>query len=1075
MIHLHVHSMYSLRDSIIRPEELADRIKELDMDAVALTDHGNLYGAINVYQALKAKGIKYIHGCEMYICDDTSIKEKGSKYAHLIILCKNETGRLNLNKLVSKSEHPSRKYVKPRIDFNLLREHKDGLIILSACMAGELSRLLSTNNYDGAYDLAKKYKDEFGEDYYIEIQSHDVAEQIQLNKKLISIANSLGIKYVVTTDAHYAKEEDHEYQSMHSFYGKDGEETYKDCYLQSEEEVRSKLYYLPKEYVNLAIQNTREVADKCNLEIPLSDPIIPPITTPPEFSSNKEWLQYLCEEGFRKKVKLHTLPPIKQMEYRKRYEYEIDSLERMGFIDYILLVYSYANITNKRGPSRGSGGGSLVCYLANITNIDPVEHGLYFERFIDVGALSLLESGEITKKELKIPDIDLDFASDACEDVLRFLYDKYGEPNVASIGKFTNSYTKAMVRDIGKTLDIPLKTTDAIAKSFGEFEIEDIDQMISGEVPVIDSAKEAIKYVKEFPELFKYVRRLSGLPKSFGLHACGRVISTRPLDEFLPSSYDANGIRFLQGDMHNVEDMGLVKIDVLGLRTINQLFDTLEQSGEPYDYIDPKKQDFSDEKVIDIFRNGKTTGIFQFSSNGMKNTLKKLDVRNLDDLSVANAMFRPGAMAYIDNFCRRRKGLEEFEYLHPDLKHILENTYGIIVFQEQLIEIGRYAGIHNPDLLRKATGKKNPALLAQVKPELHDKLIEKGWTEEQFDKLWEDMLAFARYSFNKAHSQSYALIAFLTAKQKAYYPAEFFAGLCNSYIGHSDYVRDTAYEIIDDMQKHGVRIFPFNFRHDHRKCLADHSGKVLGIHYAIPLIRDCNELVAEILYRFSDSKYEDFWQLATQLIGAGMQRSQLEILIKLGFFSEEYGNTRKLLKIMDVLDVLKFGRAKLLSDENLATIDVCGADVDKYLIRVGANGNTLKRSKIANIEGLLHELESAVRDADVEELSVRQRADFQRQYLGFVSFATNDPKDRWTVYVHAVNPVYRRSDKKQFGYSVCVQSIGTGKQSKMTVMNNVYNKAPVKAGDVISIVNPGGWSNERGYFNLNKYCIVREH
>lgn len=1072
MIHLHVHSMYSLRDSIIRPEELADRIKELNMDAVALTDHGNLYGAINVYQALKAKGIKYIHGCEMYICDDTSIKEKGSKYAHLIVLCKNETGRLNLNKLVSKSEHPSRKYVKPRIDFNLLREHKDGLIILSACMAGELSRLLSTNNYDGAYDLAKKYKDEFGEDYYIEIQSHDVAEQIQLNKKLISIANSLGIKYVVTTDAHYAKEEDHEYQSMHSFYGKDGEETYKDCYLQSEEEVRSKLYYLPKEYIDLAIQNTREVADKCNLEIPLSDPIIPPITTPPEFSSNKEWLQYLCEEGFRKKVKLYTLPPIKQMEYRKRYEYEIDSLERMGFIDYILLVYSYANITDKRGPSRGSGGGSLVCYLANITNIDPVEHGLYFERFIDVGALSLLESGEITKKELKIPDIDLDFASDACEDVLKFLYDKYGEPNVASIGKFTNSYTKAMVRDIGKTLDIPLKTTDAIAKSFGEFEIEDIDQMISGEVPVIDSAKEAIKYVKEFPKLFKYVRRLSGLPKSFGLHACGRVISTRPLDEFLPSSYDANGIRFLQGDMHNVEDMGLVKIDVLGLRTINQLFDTLEQSGEPYDYIDPKKQDFSDEKVIDIFRNGKTTGIFQFSSNGMKNTLKKLDVRNLDDLSVANAMFRPGAMAYIDNFCKRRKGLEEFEYLHPDLKPILENTYGIIVFQEQLIEIGRYAGIHNPDLLRKATGKKNPALLAQVKPELHDKLIEKGWTEEQFDKLWEDMLAFARYSFNKAHSQSYALIAFLTAKQKAYYPTEFFAGLCNSYIGHSDFVKESANEIVEDMRNFGVKILPFNFRNDHRRCFSDHNG---GIYYAIPLIKNCNENMAEILYEFKDAKHKHFWELATDLISTGIQKSQLEILIKLGFFSDEYGNPKKLLKIMDMLNILNFGELKMINDNKIQQISLPNVDVDKYINKIGANGKPLRCGKIMNIDALLSELEEAIINTDIDDFSYSEIAEMQKFYMGFISFATNNPDERWIIYIHDIVPARRRSDKKQFGYSILAQSIGSGKQTRMTIVNSVYKNNPIEAGDIVRIINPGGWSNERGYFRLNKYIAIERN
>lgn len=398
--------MYSLRDSIIRPDELANRLQELGQGAVAITDHGGSLGGISLYKKLKKAGIKYIHGCELYVCDDVSVKDKNNRYYHLVALCKDDIGRLNLNKLISMSEHPDRKYYKPRVDFNMLDKYGDGLILLSACLAGEVSQALLCDDYAHAKEVALRYKNRFGVDYYLEIQSHRDPEQQKVNCECAKLANETGISLVVTTDAHYLLELDKDYQNKYAFNGsyKEDGEAYVDCFIQTEDEVRARLQYLDSAVVDEAIANTHKIADRCNVEMPLSAPIMPHVDVPSGYKSSREWLESLCEDGFKNKLRIDELEPEKQVEYRARCKYELDSLERMGFLDYILLVYSYANVARRRGIARGSGGGSLVCFLTNITNIDPVEHGLYFERFIDVGAIARLEAGEITAKELKIPD-----------------------------------------------------------------------------------------------------------------------------------------------------------------------------------------------------------------------------------------------------------------------------------------------------------------------------------------------------------------------------------------------------------------------------------------------------------------------------------------------------------------------------------------------------------------------------------------------------------------------------------------------------------------------------------------------
>lgn len=1098
MVHTHLHTMYSLRDSIIRPEELAKRLKEIGQTAVAVTDHGSSLGGVSIYQLLKANEIKYIHGCEVYICDNISEKDKDSKYYHLVLLCKNDKGRINLNRLISLSNRPENFYYKPRIDFKMLSEHKDGILVTSACIAGEIGRTI-LSDYQQARETALKYKAEFGNDYFLEIQAHTDNEQIQVNKAVVQLAKELDIPVVVTCDAHYVYEKDRKYQSKYAFGGsyKEDEESYIDCFVQSETEVRERLAYLPQEIVDTAIRNTDIIADRCNVEMPISAPIMPEVKVPAEFKTSKEWLISLCESGAKAKLNFNIRDNKK---YSDRLDYEIDMLSRMGFLDYILLVYSYSHKGSIRGIARGSGGGSLVNYLTDITDIDPIEHNLFFERFIDVGAVTALESGEITAKELKIPDIDLDFSKNSCEDVLKWMHDTYGEDKVASIGKFGTNQTKGTIRDMCKVLDIPLETADKIAKSFGEYEIDEIVNMINGTIPIENSAKTAIGYVKSYPELFEYVQKLNGLPKSFGLHACGKIISVRDLDEFLPSCYDKSGIRFLQGDMHDVEDVGLVKVDVLGLRTLDAVYDTLEMSGESKEFLNTK-QDFTDDKVLDIFRNGDTVGIFQFSSAGMKQTLKKMDVRGIEDLSIANALYRPGSLKFIDDFCDRRQGKVSFEYLHPDLEPILNNTYGIMVFQEQLIQIGRMAGIHNPDLLRKATGKKNPKLLAQVKPELENKLKDRGWTQQQFDTLWEQMLEFAKYSFNKAHSSAYAILGYMTAKQKAYYPAEFYAGLCNSYIGKSEFVKEEADEIISDAEEHDIKIAPFNFRQDHRKCHVV-DGQIV---YAIPLIKDCSTACAEAVYECADKQYPNFFSLLSDLYSKGINKKQADIMIKLGFFAE-FGGAKFLMKVKTVFESLKDGDIKSItkakvSDSQFADIfnryckqtdkkwsftseEYERADKLSKLLQKKAktNGETAdtkttlesyERIKVAEhdkvMKNVLADIYTILLPLKEDDFSFKQKSSDSLDVLGFTHITTGKEADRRKLFVKSVVPLKNKESKSVWGYAIFTKSIGSGKNGRLTVPAKVYDTDNITKGDIIyatSVNKKGNW------WYLNDYSIL---
>ena len=1060
-VHLHLHSCYSLRDSIIKPDDLIARLGEIEQNAVAITDHGGSLGSVLLYKELKASSIKMIHGMEAYICDDAKIKDKDNRYYHLVLLCKNETGRINLNRLITISERPENKYYKPRIDFEILQAHKDGLIVLSACLAGEVSRLLQADNYDGAKAVVAKYKQAFGADYFLEIQAHNDPEQIEVNKKILQLAKVTNTESVVTCDAHYVYPDDKEYQNKFAFNGAYREQAggaYVDCFVQSEDEVRQNLSYLYESTVDRLIENTDSIAARCNVDIPLSAPIMPEIAIPEGYVSNTEYLMALCNEGFENVLKLSTLPDSLALVYQERYQYELDSLKRMGFVDYILLVHSYANITKRRGIARGSGGGSLICYLIGITQIDPVEHGLLFERFIDVGQLQALESGEISRNELKVPDIDLDFATDTLGGILHFLYERYGEDKVASIGRFGTNKTKGTIRDMAKVLGIDLKEADRISKAFDDYEIDDIDSMLSGDIPTIATADIAISYVIRYKKLFDYVRKLNGLPKSFGLHPCGKIIAIKDLDNYLPSCYGSDGVRYLQGDMHDTDSLGLVKVDVLGLRTLNQQFDTHELSKESDEFLSTK-QSMGDDKVMQLFRNTDTVGIFQFGSRGMQEVLKKMQVKNLDDLAIGNALFRPGPMQYIDEFCRRRTGHLKTEYIHSDLEPILSKTYGIMVFQEQLIQIGRMAGLRNPDLLRKATGKKDIKLMAKVKPELEAGLKLRGWSEKQITQLWKEMIEFSSYSFGKAHAYAYSMLAYLTAKQKAYYPVEFFVGLLNSFIGESSFVKDSADEIVSDIFKHNINILLFDYHNDHRRC----SVKDGAILYAIPLIKTCSQVVADQVYYVSGIKLSHFWRVLKYLYANSVNTAQMAILIRLGFF-KAFGNESALIRIESLYS--NFGEKKQIN-ASLADNSPIWQIIIKHSTNIGKNGNILKRRTIIDSNAMMDDFEKeCIANTDIE-YTYKEKADYQKGVLGFVSLLTGEEKDRPLLYVKSVFPAKRKADGKVFGHNIVAQSIGSGITSRYTIFNRVFDKEPLETGDVINCL---AYSKKGVYYNMDNYA-----
>ena len=770
-VHLHNHTHYSLLDGLSRPADLVKRAKEFGAPAIAITDHGVLYGAIEFYKEAKKAGIKPIIGCEMYITPDRFIKDNSTKKSnHLLLLAKDAVGYQNLMELVS-AAHLDGFYYKPRIDHALLKEKSQGLIATSGCMIGEIPQALLANDFQKAYELVQQYQGIFGkEDFYLEVQNHPhIDEQIILNKRILDLGKELKIDVVATNDCHYVKSEDahaHDIlvciQTGKTLLDEDRMKYTSDFSLASPDAMREAFKDNPE-----VIENTLKIADKCDLKIEFDQNLLPHYDTPNNESAI-DYLRFLCEVGVKKKYADNLEVAM------ERLNYELSIIEKMGFADYFLIVQDFINYAKNKGivvgPGRGSAAGAIIAYSLGITTLDPLKYGLIFERFLNPDRVSM-------------PDIDIDFADYRREEILQYVVEKYGRENVAQVITFGTMTAKAAVRDVGRAMGYAYAEVDAIAKL--------VPQPILGKhrplsESVVDDLELSTEYNKNSraKELLNNAIKLEGTVRNAGTHACAVIISELPLVRFTPlqlASGKEDSI-VTQYSMKPLEEIGLLKMDFLGLRNLTIIEHTLrliKDSGGPD--IDIDELDLEDELAFKLLAKGETTGVFQLESAGMKRYLKELIPSRLEDIIAMNALYRPGPMDYIPAYIRGKHDPSSIKYMHPLFEPILNETYGVGVYQEQILQIARtFAGftLGEADLLRKAVGKKDPVLLTEQRQNFIQGAKAEGHDPAFAQKVFDDVIEpFAGYGFNKAHAACYAMIAYQTAYLKSHYPTEFMAAL----------------------------------------------------------------------------------------------------------------------------------------------------------------------------------------------------------------------------------------------------------------------------------------------------------
>lgn len=867
--HLHVHSHYSLLDGLAKLKDLIDKAKELNFDSLALTDHGNLYGAIEFYKLCKKNGIKPIIGVEAYMAPrniNDRVYKVDSKSYHLILLAKNNEGYYNLIKLISIANLEGF-YYKPRIDKNLLSKYSKGLICLSGCLNGEIAKALVNNDYDKAKKILFEYLDIFGkEDFYIEVQKHpNIAESMKIYPYLIKLAKENNLKLVATQDVHYVNKED---RDIHDVFlavqtGKDIEE--KDrlsmksdfFHLSSLEEMLELFKDLPE-----SIETTQEIVEKCNIEIELGKPQLPNFKIEVNITTH-EYLKKLCYESLREKGLSNNSKYINQLNH------ELEVIEKTGFSGYFLIVQDFVNWAKsnniKVGPGRGSAAGSLVSYLLKITEIDPIKYDLIFERFL-------------TPERISFPDIDVDFSDIKRDLVLDYLVKKYSNNKVAQICTFGKMGARAAVRDAGRALGLSYSLCDKVAKLISP-------QMSLEEALNVPDIFNLYNENKQIRQLIDIAKKLEGTVRHISVHASGVVITPSDITNFTPIQYAPQEKRIItQYDMYAIEDLGLLKLDLLGLRTLSEIETTIELVKKNRGIevnLDYEKLD--DEKTYEIYRSGKTLGVFQVESKGMTDYLKKLSPSNIEDINAMIALYRPGPVELIPSYIKRKHGKEEITYLHPLLEPILKNTYGIAVYQEQLMQIAqKLAGfsMSEADVLRKAIGKKIASLLEEQKNKMIEGMIKNGIDKETAEKIWSWYEPFARYGFNKSHSISYALISYQTAYLKAHYTIEFLTSL---FI-HEGQDVERIKDLFEEAKRWGIKVLPpdINESYENFTIVGENS-----IRFGLASIKNVGEKLTEdiIREREKNGKYKSFSNFIWRAKNfKDLNKKSLESLIKVGVF-----------------------------------------------------------------------------------------------------------------------------------------------------------------------------------------------
>ena len=891
-VHLHIHSEFSLLDGANRIKDLPVRAKELGMKAMAITDHGVMYGVIDFYKACKKEGIKPIIGCEVYVAPRSRLNKEpniDNKYNHLILLAKDNQGYKNLSKLVSIG-FTEGYYYKPRIDLEVLEKYHEGLICLSGCLAGSVNQALLNGQNEKAEEIALWHKKVFGEDYYIEIQNNGIREQVLANQKLIQLARKLDIPIVATNDAHYLKKEDaynHEIllciQTGKRMSDEDRMKFDTDeLYVKSPQEMSDYFSAFPD-----AIENTVKIADKCNVEFEFGHTILPNYDVPPQYPTHYDFLKELCDKGLKKRYGEHP-----SEEVLKRAEYEIGIIKKMGYVDYYLIVWDFIHYAKSQGipvgPGRGSGAGSILAYAIEITDIDPMKYGLLFERFLNPERISM-------------PDFDVDFCYERRQEVIDYVSEKYGHDHVSQIITFGTMAAKMVIRDVARVLDYPYADADKLAK------------MIPNEIHI--TIKKALEQNKELEEAYEndeqvhkildIAMALEGMPRQASTHACGVVITKEPVDTYVPL-YVRDGQISTQYIMTTLEELGLLKMDFLGLRTLTVIQDTINLVEKGRGIKVEFDKDMADPKVYKLWQDGNTSGIFQFESQGMTNFMKELKPDCLEDLIAGVSLYRPGPMDQIPRYIKGKQNPGHNEYTHPRLEPILNVTYGCMVYQEQVMQIVRdLAGysLGRADLVRRAMGKKKLDVMAKEREVFINGQVDEngnvivpgcvrnGIDAESANKIFDEMAEFAKYAFNKSHAACYAVVAYRTAYLKAYYPAEFMASMLNSFLGNLDKVP----EYIDECKRLGIEILKPDINKSSAKFTVeginsgdDSKAQIGKIRFGLGSIKNVglqpvNNIIAE---RDANGPFKSFTDFCERVSGEAVNKKCIESLIKAGTFSE---------------------------------------------------------------------------------------------------------------------------------------------------------------------------------------------
>ena len=1046
--HLHVHTEYSLLDGSNKINEYVARVKELGMNSAAITDHGVMFGCIDFYKAAKAAGIKPVLGCEVYVAPGSRFdKETGhaeDRYYHLVLLAENNQGYQNLMKIVSKG-FVDGFYYKPRVDLELLQEYHEGIIALSACLAGEVARNVTRGMYEEAKSAAFRYREIFGEgNFFLELQDHGIPQQRLVNQQLLRMSQETGIELVATNDVHYTYSSDAEAHDI-LLCVQTGKR------LQDEDRMRYEggQYYVksPEEMEELfpyaleALANTQKIADRCNVDIEFGVTKLPKFDVPAPFTS-WEYLNKLCYEGLEERY-TENLDALKE-----RLEYELGVIQKMGYVDYFLIVWDFIKFARDHdimvGPGRGSAAGSLVSYTLGITKLDPIKYDLLFERFLNPERVSM-------------PDIDVDFCFERRQEVIDYVVRKYGKDRVVQIVTFGTMAARGVIRDVGRVMDLPYAQCDTIAKMIpNELNIT-IDKALSMN-PELRNLYQSDETVKKLIDMSK---RLERLPRHTSMHAAGVVISQKSVDEYVPLSRASDGSIVTQFTMTTLEELGLLKMDFLGLRTLTVIQNAVNQARKNKGVVlDIDHIDYEDKKVYEMLGAGRTDGVFQLESAGMTSFMKELKPGSLEDVIAGISLYRPGPMDFIPQYIKGKNHAESIRYDCPQLEPILKSTYGCIVYQEQVMQIVRSLGgytLGRSDLLRRAMSKKKASVMEKERQnfvygnqeEGVPGCVNRGISEQIANKIYDEMIDFAKYAFNKSHAAAYAVVSYQTAFLKYYYPVEFMAALMTSVIDNPSKVA----EYILSSRKMGIQILPPDINRGESQFSVDGNA----IRYGLSAIKSIGRPVIQSIVeeRGERGEFKNLQDFIERMSGKDVNKKAIENFIKAGAFDGLPGNRRqKMMVYAQILDSVNQEKKNVMAGQMSLFDLVAPEEKEAFEIRM----------------------------PQVEEYPREAMLAFEKEVLGvYISgHPLEEYEEKWKKNITAVTADFQPDEetgepKVRDGAKAVVGGMITAKTIKYTKTNKIMAFLTVEdlVGTVEIVVFPRDYEKNSKFMEVDEKVFIQ--